>query len=116
MIRRALKSDVEGDFNAVFLCRCDESAEILERAKLRMNGFVTALLSADGPGASDIVWRRIYGVVFAFAKRPADRMNRRQIEDVEAHCRDIGQPSKTIFQSPMGAGLGGATARKHCVP
>ncbi len=81
-----------------------------------MNRFMTALLGADRPGTADIVGRGAHGIVFTFAKRLADRMDRRQIEHVESHRRDVGQPGDAIFERPMDAGSRCARAREHFVP
>ena len=48
---------------------CDQLFEIRQRAELRVNRLMPALLGADGPGAADIVRRGAQRIVLAFAKR-----------------------------------------------
>ena len=48
-------------------------------------GVVAALLRADRPRRAGVVGRGRQGVVRALAERGADRVDRRQVDDVEAH-------------------------------
>src|ERR1700733_16178102 len=43
-------------------------------------------------------------------------MNRRQINHVEAHGRDIGKPLPTVAESSMAPSLSRARSRKYFVP
>ena len=70
---------------------CDEPVEILERAERRLDRRVPAVLVADRPRAADVVRLRRERVVLALPKRAPDRMNRRQIHDVEAELGDARQ-------------------------
>src|SRR6185437_2535031 len=47
MIGRTLHREIQGDFHIVFAARCNQAAEVIERAELRMHGIVTAKFVAD---------------------------------------------------------------------
>src|SRR6185369_12080846 len=51
MVRRALEGEVEGDLETVLAGARHQSIEVGERAELRMDRRVTALLGADRPRA-----------------------------------------------------------------
>ena len=116
MIGRALEGDVERDLDAELAGACEQPAEVLERAEARMHGLVSAFAAADRPGTSGIVRRGAGAVVGALALDFADRMDRRQIEDIEAHRGDIGEESLDVRQRAVLAGPSGGGARKHLVP
>src|SRR5947209_5592941 len=96
MVGSRLKSNVEGDLNAVFTRFLYQPAKVFKRAQLRMNGFVSAFSGPDGPRAADIAFGRIDRVVFAFAESCANRVNRRKIKDVKPKFSDIRQTCLTI--------------------
>src|SRR5690606_22419489 len=89
MIRRALESDVERDLEALPSRVLDERTEILERAERGMHALVPARRGTDLPRRARLTRARIEPVVRALAMRHADRVNRRQIHDVEAEPRDV---------------------------
>ena len=96
MIRRALKSDVQGDFDVKFFSFRDEALEIRQRSQLRVNDLVAAFFGADSPGASHITWLRLGCVVLALAKTAPDGVNRRQVEYIESHLLDIIELCRNI--------------------
>ena len=49
MIRRALQRQVQGHLHAQIACRGDEFVEVVDRAQIRMNSVVAALVAADRP-------------------------------------------------------------------
>ena len=55
---------------------------------------------ADGPRAARVVGPGVERVVAALAVRAADRVDRRQVDDVEAHVGDGGQPLARRPRSP----------------
>src|SRR5439155_1760880 len=85
MIGRTLKGDIEGDLNAEVARAIHQFAKIIERTELRMDRFVSAFLRADSPRTSRLVGRGIRLAILPFAKSCSNRMNRRKVEDVEAH-------------------------------
>src|SRR5438309_1952976 len=56
-----------------------------------MHCLVAALWTADGPRAAGVVRAGADGVVLTLAKGVADRVDRRQVEHVEAHGGDARQ-------------------------
>src|SRR5207248_8913505 len=64
-----------------------EDVEVLDRAQVWVHGRVAALGRPDGPRAPGIVGARPKRVVRALTGRPADGMDRREVDDVEAHGR-----------------------------
>ena len=70
----------------------DEGVEVLDRAEVGVDRVVAALGRADRPRGADVVGPGGQGVVGALAVGGADRVDRRQVDDVEAHRRDGGQP------------------------
>lgn len=75
MVRRALESDVERNFEPQLRGPGDESSEVVQRSQLRMYALVAALLGAYCPGTAEIPFATLGVVVRAFARYPPDRMN-----------------------------------------
>ena len=72
--------------------------------------------AADGIGAAGIAVGRGHRVVAALAVGVADRMDRREIDHVKAHRRDIRQPRDAILEGAVLAGRLALAARHHLVP
>ncbi len=89
MIGRALIGDIQRHLDPVLLGLGHKAAKILERAKLRVYRVVSALLGADPPRAADVVGRAQHGIVFALAVGAADRVDRREVDDIETQRSDI---------------------------
>ena len=90
--------------------RLDAAAEIRQRAELGMDRLVAALGRADRPRAARIARPRVERVVAALALGGADRVDRRQVEDVEAHRRDVGQARLDVGERAVRAPAVGASA------
>ena len=73
-----------------------------------MNGFVAAFIGADRPRTADVVRAGRERVVLAFAFLPPDRVDRRQVENVEAELarrnRSRASTSRNVPWRP-GSGL-----------
>ena len=74
--------------------RATKARKSVHRAELRVDGVVPALGAADRPRGADLVGPDVGGVaagelrrVRTLAVHPADRVDRRQVDDVEAHAR-----------------------------
>ncbi len=91
MIGRALKGDVERDFHFLLAGCLHQCAKIVQRSQLGMHRFVSAFGCANRPDAADIARLALFLIIFPFAKRFANRMDRRQINYVETHSGDIRQ-------------------------
>ena len=74
-----------------------------------MNRFVSAGRAANRPRRTDIALFGSDAIVLPFAKCRADRMNRREIENVESHSGDARQLLFDVAQCADGSG-------KHFVP
>ena len=53
-----------------------------------MNGCMAPFRSADRPRTADIPFRRRCGIVSAFTKGAANRMNGREVEHIKSHRSD----------------------------
>src|SRR5206468_10404676 len=80
-----------------------------EPAKLRVDCFVAAFLGPYSPRTSRITGPGFACVVFAFTMGMADRVNRREVENVETHFRNLGKNALTVFKRAAGSG-------KHFIP
>ena len=99
--------------------------EVVERAEIGMDRGVPALGPADRPRASGITGPRLQRIVRPFAVSPADRVNGRQIDDVEPEFLDlretpdaVGERPRPAGDQPLGAGkelVPGAPGRAHAV-
>ena len=58
--------------------------------ELRVDRVVASFGRADGPRAADVARLSALGVVPPLAVRPPDRVDRRQVDDVEAQRRELG--------------------------
>src|SRR5262249_44683302 len=82
---------------------------VLDRAEVGMDRGVATLLRADRPRASGIALLGRQRVVAALAAAAADRMDRRQVDDVEAELRELRE-------HPLDAGEAAEPAREELVP
>ncbi len=94
VVRCALQGEVESDLHTQCPGLGDELVEVLDRAQRRVDGIVATALAADRPGRAGIVGTRDEGVVRALAVDLPDGMDRWQVDHVEAHRGDGGQPPR----------------------
>ncbi len=122
MVRGTLQGQVQGDLQAHVSRLGHKSPEVLEPAQPRVHRVVPTLARPDGPGRPHVVLLRHQGVVAPLPVDPADGVNGRQVDDVEAHPRDSGQPARrrgerAVFNRPPqpvdGRALG---AREELIP
>ena len=106
MIRRALHGEIKCDFHVVLPARCDQPAEIGERAKLRMHRIVAAVLAADCIGAAGIVRLRVKCVVLALTVGVPDGMDRGEIKYVKANAAISGKRAMQSSNVPCRPGSG----------
>src|ERR1700722_5123310 len=116
MIGSALKGEVQGDFNLKFLRGGLQGLEIRERAEGGMNGLVATFDGADGPGTAGVSGLKRSGIIFSLTVIAADGMDRREIQNVEAHFSDVGEASDAIAEGSGFGGIVGARAREHFIP
>jgi hypothetical protein len=65
VIRRALIGEVECYVDATLPGSVDQPSEIVERAEIRMNSFMSASLSADAPRTARLSGLRLRRIVFS---------------------------------------------------
>ena len=101
MVGRGVKGDVEGDFQAVPLGGVHHPPEVVHRSQFGMDRLVAPVLRADRVGAADIVLARRQRVVAALAVGLADGVDRREIQDVEAHFLDVRQARDHVVEAAV---------------
>src|SRR2546428_6205591 len=110
MIGRALIGEIQCHVDPPAFRSRNKAAKIIESSELGVNGLVSPLLRTDRPRASGLARLGFARVVFPFAMRVSDRMNRGKIKNVEAHFSDLGNYDPlAILERPAGP-------RKHFVP
>ncbi len=113
VIGRALQGQVECDLETEPVGLGDERGEVLRGAEVRVDRVVPAgravgERTADRPRAARVVRAGGGRVVRPLAVRDADRVDRREVHDVEAHRRHGGKPG--------GGGAEGAARPGAVVP
>ena len=100
VIRRALQRQIERYLQTEISRGGDELVEVGDRAQLRMHRVVAAFVAADRPRRADVTGRGRGGVVAALSVHLADRVDRRQVDHVEAHLRDARQAAAAVAKVP----------------
>ncbi len=108
--------EIERDFDAEPGRGSDKTAKIGPGAEPRLDGTVAAFGGADRIRAARILRRRDHSVVAPLAVDPADRVNRHEIDDIEAERRDIAEPLDAIRESGAALRVPALAAREHLVP
>ena len=85
------------------LAAADEPLEVGDGAEVGVHRLVPAFGGADRPGAARIVRPGRERVVAALAVRPADRMDGRQVDDVEAQLRESRKLCAHAVEAAPGA-------------
>jgi hypothetical protein len=116
MVGRALDGEVDGDLEAMVGRGGDQAAEAVEVAELGVERVVAALLRADRVGATGVVGRRCQRVVAALAIGPADRMDRREVEHVEAEVAHVRKAGDHVIEGAVAVGAAGLRAGEELVP
>ena len=116
VVRRALEGDVEGDVDPVPRAAASRRSK---SSSVPRAGW-TAVCPPSGPpmahGLPGSFGPGGERVVRPLAEGPADRVDRRQVEDVEAHAGDVGQALLHVAEGAVPAGLGGRRAGEELVP
>jgi hypothetical protein len=116
MIWRALERVVERDVDTKLLRFLHEATKIFQVAERGMNGHVAALGRTNRPRAAEISGSGSSRVVPTLAMRDADRMNRREVEDIESEVHEVGQARFDVAERPVSTRDGGCRTRKQLVP
>src|SRR5690606_8180358 len=115
VVRRGLERDVERDPQPVLPRLANEPYEVVQRTEGRVNRGVASLGRADRPGASRVAFAGPEGVVRAFPKTGSDGVDRGEIQDVEAHRRDVWEPGRGGSKGAVRAALA-RRPREELVP
>jgi hypothetical protein len=91
VVRRALDREVDADLAADLAAAGDHPLELFDRPELRVDRLVPALVGADRPRAARLALRRDQRVVLSLPVRAPDRMDRRQVDDVEPELGELRQ-------------------------
>ncbi len=116
VVGRALDGEVEGDLEARALRALHETTKAVQGAELGVHRGVAALRRADGPRAARIAGPGRERVVRALARGVTDRMDGRQVDDVESHPADVREPLDAIVEGAVTPGYPALRAREHLVP
>ncbi len=116
MIGCALKGQVEGYLDAELACLCDQAPEVFDGPELRVNGLMAAVVAADGPGTAGVGVGSGGDIVGALALRQADRVDRGQIQHVEAHRGDVGERGLNVGKGAVRVRIGARRTGKHLIP
>src|SRR6202044_2246235 len=116
MIGCALEGDVESNLHAELARRGHQVPEILERTELPQNFLVAARGGADGPGTADVAGLRFERVVRPLAVDAPDRLDGREVDDVEAHPGNVRQARFDVLGVSLPRRLRGGGAGKELVP
>ncbi len=105
VVGRDLERDVERDADATGTGRFDERVEVLDGAEVRMDRRVSAIRPADRPGHARVVGSGARHVVRPLAERRPDRVDRRQVEDVEAEPLHVREAIDDVTERAVAARL-----------
>ena len=103
VVGRGVQREVERDVHAVLARRRAQGADVLLRAELGVDGVVAALLAADRVRRAGVVGAGGQRVVAALAGCDADRVDGREVEDVEAELGDRGDLLLDLLEPAPGA-------------
>ena len=112
--RRVIQIQIHLD--AILLGFGDQCPKVCQGPELRMHGRMSAGRRPNGPGTPWIVRGSHGGIVLPLAVHLPNGMNRREVEYVKAHVRDIGQARCTVLEGTVLAWHRGAGAWEHFVP
>ena len=116
MVRRTLESDVQGDGQTPPVRLFHQTVEVVNRAQLRVNRLVAARGRTYSPRTADIGRFRSQRVVLPLAVRGANRMDWRQVENIEAHPGDAVQMPDDVVEGAVPAFFCSGGTREHLIP
>ena len=103
VIGRGLDREVERELDPGLSRRRDHRVEVGVAAEIRVERVVPAGRATDRPRAARVALARLLGIVASLAMGLADRMHGRQVDDVEAERRDVGQHGGDAAEAAPGA-------------
>jgi hypothetical protein len=116
----ALQREVERDLHPEVPGAVDERVEVVDGAELRLDGVVATVGRTDRPRRADVAGTGVDVVVAALAVHSADGVDRRQVDDVEAHRGDAvellrGGDERAVDRAALLVDAAGG-AREELVP
>src|SRR5215216_6288775 len=93
-----------------------EVQEVVEGAQLRRDGFMATGFAARGVWAPGVVGTSHEAVVRAFTFGMSDRMDRRHVQNVEAHRGDRRYACLSFAKSRTARGIGALGTWEDLVP
>ncbi len=103
VVGRRVERQVDRHVHVVIGRRLAQAADVLERAELRVDGVVAALGAADRVRRARVLRAGDERVVAALAVLDADRVDRRDVEHVEAELREARELGLDVLQAAEGA-------------
>src|SRR5262249_51494101 len=111
MVGRALDGKIKSKLDAMGGTRFAQETKIVDGAERGMDGIVTTFSATNRVGTADVVGRDGQAVVFALAIGRADRMDRRQVEDIKSHPFNARQMSDDVTERAMAVRVVGCRTR-----
>src|SRR5439155_18256041 len=105
MVRRTLPREIQGNLEAEPLGLLPEPEEVVLGSEARLDGQMAALFGSNRPGTARIVRARSEAVVRPLAEAAADRVNRRQVDDVESQIRDGREQGRSVGKCAAAIGV-----------
>src|SRR5579875_1895150 len=116
MVGGALHGEVQCHFDSEPTCGGNQAIEIGQGAQRRLYRGMPAGFAADCPGTADAVACAVGRIVGALAVGAADRMDRRQIYDIETHLVNVGQPMFGVGERACTTGVRRLGADEQLIP
>ena len=116
MIRRALPGEIQRDFHAEPFGFLPERDEVVDSAESGFDGRMSARVRSDSPGAAGIVLGGGQRVVGTFPEAGSNRMNGRQVHDVEPEIGDPRQLRARFGEGAASTRIRTGRSREHLVP
>jgi hypothetical protein len=115
VIRRALDGEIECYFEAELFGLLHEPVEVVDRAEIRVNRIVPTFFRPDRPRRADVFRLPFERVVLALPVGMPDRVDRRQVHDIEAHAGESCELRDRRIEGSM-LGHRAGRAREELVP
>src|SRR5690625_5162989 len=103
VVRRCLECDIERDFDAELIRLRDESVECLDTTELGVDSLVAAVFRPHRPRAPRVVGPGRRRVVLSLAKGRPNRMDGREVDDVEPELFDPREALGRVVESAVPA-------------
>ena len=101
MIRGTLERDVECNLQPTLASGLNQVFEVSQGSELGMDRLMPTLPGPDRPRAAGVLRTGLEAVIPTLSMGSTDRVNRSQVQDIEAHPGDILQPGFDILEGPV---------------